>query len=76
MDITTLVILLVAIYYIYHSITSMEKVFNQRLDTLSSDIEKLERLQMSLLEQITTTQHLLEDQLKSNKVTDRYDDEP
>jgi F0F1-type ATP synthase membrane subunit b/b' len=76
MDITTLVILLVAIYYIYHSITSMEKVFNQRLDTLSSDIEKLERLQMSLLEQITTTQHLLEDHLKSNKVIDRYDDEP
>ena len=75
MDITTLVILLVAIYYIYHSITSMEKVFNQRLDTLSSDIEKLERLQMSLLEQITTTQHLLEDHLKSNKVIDRYDDE-
>ena len=75
MDITTLVILLVAIYYIYHSITSMEKVFNQRLDTLSSDIEKLERLQMSLLEQIATTQHLLEDHLKSNKVIDRYDDE-
>jgi chaperonin cofactor prefoldin len=76
MDITTLVILLVAIYYIYHSITSMEKGLNQRLDTLSSDIEKLERLQMSLLEQITTTQHLLEDHLKSNKVIDRYDDEP
>jgi hypothetical protein len=75
MDITTLVILLVAIYYIYHSITSMEKGFNQRLDTLSSDIEKLERLQMSLLEQIATTQHLLEDHLKSNKVIDRYDDE-
>jgi hypothetical protein len=54
----------------------MEKGLNQRLDTLSSDIEKLERLQMSLLEQITTTQHLLEDHLKSNKVIDRYDDEP
>lgn len=76
MDMAAAFIIVVAFLWIIGSITSMEKDFNRRLDIVNRDIEKIERLNMALLEQLSTTHHLLEDHIKSNKAIERYDDEP
>jgi hypothetical protein len=76
MDMAAAFIIVVAFLWIIGSITSMEKDFNRRLDIVNRDIEKIERLNMALLEQLSTTHHLLEDYIKSNKAIERYDDEP
>ncbi len=76
MDITTLSIVLIGFFLTNYSIITIEKDFNRRMDILNRDLEKIERLAMALLEQQSTTQHLLEDHLKSSKFLDRYDDEP
>jgi hypothetical protein len=76
MDMATAFILVVAFLWIIGLIISLEKDFNRRLDILNRDIEKIERLNMALLEQMSTTHHLLEDYIKSNKFSERYDDGP
>jgi hypothetical protein len=76
MDMATAFILVVAFLWIIGSITSLEKDFNRRIDILNRDIEKIERLNMALLEQMSTTHHLMEDYIKSSKFSERYDDEP
>jgi F0F1-type ATP synthase membrane subunit b/b' len=76
MDMAAAFIIVVAFLWIIGSITSMEKDFNRRLDIVNRDIEKIERLNMALLEQLSTTHHLLEDYIKSNRFRERYDDEP
>ncbi len=76
MDMAASFIIVVAFLWIIGSITSMEKEFNRRLDIVNRDIEKIERLNMALLEQLSTTHHLLEDYIKSNKFIERDDDQP
>jgi hypothetical protein len=76
MDMAAYFIIVVAFLWIIGSITSMEKEFNRRLDIVNRDIEKIERLNMALLEQLSTTHHLLEDYIKSNKFIERDDDQP
>ncbi len=76
MDMVAAFIIVVAFLWIIGSITSMEKEFNRRLDIVNRDIEKIGRLNMALLEQLSTTHHLLEDYIKSNKFIERDDDQP